>query len=145
MTMHDSSKRLTASLFAVICIAYGVSFLLPAVSSRDDPRILYGYEAFLQAMSWPLVWPLWLANPLFWIGCYWFVTGRWRRASILGLWATLLGLSEVVLFPSSFAVKIGYALWIMSMVLLTVFGLGLWRRMVGQRCARSEARVPPPA
>jgi hypothetical protein len=88
-----------------------------------------GYEAFYLGLDWPLVWPMWLANPVFWFGCIYFAIGRWNEAAILGGVAVLLGMSEVVLFWESFAVKSGYVLWVLAMLLLTVSGgaLGLLR------------------
>src|SRR5262245_26712287 len=81
---------------------------------------MYGYQAFFWALVSVIYLPMWLSNPVLWIGCGYCVDGRWKAERIWGLLAILRSISEVWFWddpPES-----GYYVWVSSMVLLAAAG-----------------------
>jgi hypothetical protein len=76
--------------------------------------------------------PIWLANPLVWLGCFalWFRKSLW--AGVLGLTAVGLVLASVVSWTTLFSLGgnfvLGSEIWLASMVLLAVAGFYEWRK-----------------
>lgn len=71
---------------------YGASFFLPACG-----RIL-GYQAFVWSVIFIVCLPMWLANPMFWVGLACASRGEWRAVRTYGLVALVLSLSEAWMF-----------------------------------------------
>ena len=111
---------------------YAASFFLPTFEIGVDGKrsISYGYEAFAISFLSPLQ-PLfgglrafipWLANPLFWFEFVGFVTHRYRRACVAGVLA-IAASTTLWLFndaESRSLLVIGYYIWVLSIVLLTL-------------------------
>ena len=104
---------------AVVLGTYATSFFLP-VTDADTPQVMYGYQAFFWALVSIIYLPMWLSNPVLWVGCGYCVDGRWTAARNCGLLAILLAISEVWFWDDP--PEIGYYLWVASMVVLAVAG-----------------------
>jgi hypothetical protein len=97
-------------------VLYGVSFFLPVLS----PGRMFGLEAFIYSVLMVVTIPMWLANPMFWLGLALLSGRRWQGACFYGLLALVLGLSESWMFWDQLTV--GYFLWVGSMALLALAG-----------------------
>jgi hypothetical protein len=95
-------------------VVYGTSFFLPAIES------LLGFGAFWYSLLMVITIPMWLANPLFWLGLGLLFGRQWQAARFYGILAMALGLSESWLFWNELSA--GYFLWVGSMSLLTLAG-----------------------
>jgi hypothetical protein len=104
-----------AILGALAVAMYGVSFFLPATG-----RIL-GYQAFVCALLFVICAPMWLANPVFWLGLVMLSRREYRSASHAGMIALLLALSECWMFSGE--LDSGYFVWAGSMAVLALVGL----------------------
>jgi hypothetical protein len=138
-------------LTAILLIAYGVSFGLPAagrfVISNEITMTsgMMGWEAFLKAwdsngnyLRVPGYY-VWYANGWFWVGCILLLLRLGRWATLMGAAGTLTGLAVYVEhwqhgWNSQFL--IGYWLWIASIAALIPAGIFQWRR--GRRAALQE-------
>jgi hypothetical protein len=96
---------------------YVVSFFLPAYNG------IPGFGAFLWSLIIPFFWPMWAANPLFWLGLS-GLRARHGSVMVIGLIALLLALSEAVLFADRLGA--GYFLWVGSMAVLAAAGFVTW-------------------
>jgi hypothetical protein len=111
-----------------------LAFLLPAFDEQGTPRP--GYEMFwlgfwgsLSVVYLPWSWP-WLANPAFYVGCYYLATGRARDARRAGTIATALAMGFFVQYGLWLGAKAGrglplqsgYYVWVSGMALLAVTG-----------------------
>jgi hypothetical protein len=108
---------------------YAVSFVLPACGQ------MLGYQAFLWSVIFIFCFPMWLANPVFWVGLACASWGEWSATRTYGLVALVLSLSEAWMFWGELAA--GYFLWVGSMALLAVAG---WCG-----CRLSPIRRPTPS
>lgn len=106
--------HLAASLGTVTAIIYAGSFLLPACGDA------FGFMAFLLAFLHPIGWPMWAANPVFWLGLVKLFNGKWRAARKAGTVAVLLAVCELFWFAG--AVNVGYFVWVASMATLAWAG-----------------------
>ncbi len=129
----------------------------PVTTSTDvlpPPTLPKGYEIFMTTLKQGC--PLWLANPLLWLGCLALMAHKWRSAAFAGLIAVLLGIpssftgnpslaylaehadlaehislehfSRLGLQPPYHPLLAGYWLWQASMVMLAGGGFyGWWR------------------
>ena len=104
-------------IVAVVLVVYATSFFLPVIDA-GTPQAMYGYQAFFWALVSVIYLPMWLSNPVVWIGCGYCVDGRWKAARNCGLVAVLLAISEVLFWDDP--PEIGYYLWVASMVMLAV-------------------------
>jgi hypothetical protein len=105
-------------LLGTVCLIYVSSFLLPVY------RAAPGWFAFIvtltglrfegQGSSFS---PVWLANPVLWIGVLLLATGRAGAAGIAGVVAVLLALLPM-LHGSEEHLLIGYYAWLLSMAVL---------------------------
>lgn len=118
----------------LISSAYGVSFFLSAVVEElSTGQVITRHGAGCFMASLMFLHPIWLANPLLWIGVCFFARKRWLVAGALGLLATVVG-STVFSFPTvtprgTSRFGIGYYLWIVSMVLLSILSfMGRWMK-----------------
>jgi hypothetical protein len=111
-TRHPAGVAVLGTLAVVM---YGVSFLLPAAG-----RML-GYQAFVCAVLFVIGVPMWLANPVFWLGLVLLSRREYRSASTAGIVALLLALSECWMFSGDLGV--GYFVWVGSMAFLALVGL----------------------
>jgi MYXO-CTERM domain-containing protein len=105
---------------AVVLGLYAASFLLPVADAGEHQEIL-GYQAFFWAPLTIVYLPMWLANPVLWLGCACAGDQGWRAARNAGLAAVLLAVSEVWLWDDP--PELGYYLWVASMVALGLAGL----------------------
>jgi hypothetical protein len=136
-----------------------------------QPTLLKGHEIFIATLKQGC--PLWLANPLLWLGCLALMARQWRWAAFAGLIAVVLGVpsrftghpsaaylaehddSERLLsgitvqkLPSP-TLLAGYGIWLASMVLLAGGGFyGWWSsRRQGQakdfKTTLPEIKPPP--
>jgi hypothetical protein len=80
-----------------------------------------GWQAFIWSVLLVVYLPMWLANPVAWIGFARLLEGRRRSAGGAGLLAVLLAFSESWLFFRE--LRVGYFLWVGSMAVLAVAGL----------------------
>jgi hypothetical protein len=146
MTQRKSSLSVAVLLFSSSLAVYSISFFLPTfeIVVKGTPSVSYGYEAFAIGLLSPLLSPLfgglrvfapWLANPLFWFGAVSFVTSRCRRACAAGVTA---GVTAIVTSTSLWVFNdsesrslllLGYYLWVLSIVLLTLAAAMKWMRM----------------
>jgi hypothetical protein len=129
-------------------LLYVASLVLPTgeVVIRGWTRIgssspaFRGYVAFVVALfapgnpSWEtaLMFASWLANPLFWLGCYWCLKGRMARAAITAGASLVLGLSILPWAWDLVAGWPGYWVWLASFLSL---GAGSLLKSEG-RCER---------
>jgi hypothetical protein len=111
-----SKPKLSAALRSWSVGLYVVSFFLPAVGWEG-----FGFMAFFWSMVIPSFLPMWLANPVLWIGYVKAANQRWHAVTIAGVVALGLAMSESWVFWRQ--VNVGYFLWIGSMALLAAAGL----------------------
>ncbi len=109
---HPAGVALLGTLAATM---YAVSFFLPATGS------ILGYQAFVCALLVVICAPMWLANPVFWLGLVLLHRREYRSAGHAGMIAVLLALSECWMFSGELGV--GYFVWVGSMAALTLVGL----------------------
>jgi hypothetical protein len=123
----ETRKRTISQRAALIVInsLYAVSFAMP-VTDAGTPQAMYGWQAFLFSLVYVIFLPMWLADPVFWIGCLSYANGRFHAARNAGLTAAVLAVSEVWLWDDR--PEIGYWIWLASMLLLAVAGTVLARR-----------------
>jgi hypothetical protein len=108
-----------AILGALAVAMYGVSFFLPAAGT------FLGFQAFVCALLFIIGVPMWLANPVFWLGLVMLSRREYRSASHAGMIALVLALSECWMFSGE--LKAGYYVWAGSMAVLALVGLfGEW-------------------
>lgn len=125
--MFRHIPRLSDRVILVSIIAlYLGSFLLP-VFDAGTPRAMYGYEAFFFAFISIAYLPAWLANPAFWVSCFYFTKGRWRAARNTSGAAVLLAFSQAWLWDDR--PDVGFWLWGGSMGALVLFSC-IWSRPV---------------
>ncbi|MEO8271683.1 MAG: hypothetical protein ABI557_18315 [Aureliella sp.] len=127
MSMRGSSNHqfypyVSAISLVVLLNTYAVSFTLP-VTDANTRHAMYGYQAFIYGFFSVIYLPMWMANPLFWIGCVHLNRNRWKSASRAGLCAVLLALSEIYQWDDR--PEIGYLVWLSSMVLLTLVAVAM--------------------
>ena len=135
-------------IVGVAIVLYIVSLLLPAgcvvikipLGTRVGPDEPFrGYAAFFLTMvqpfkpSWEAAWLFgsWLANPIFWLGLFWYVKGRRGRAVAAGLLSLGLGLSVL---PGTWDLIDGwpgYWVWLASFLTLFLVSLFDRRRVAG--------------
>jgi hypothetical protein len=143
-----NTRRVTIGVAVLLYIA---SLLLPAgcvvikipFTTRVGPdRPYYGFAAFLVAMlepfgkpSWEAVWffGTWLANPVFWLGLFWYVKGRRVRAATAGLLSVGLGLSVLPAAWELIDGWPGYWVWLASFLTLFIGSLFDRAHVVGDR------------
>lgn len=120
--MYDANRnRASRRLAALSGLIYASSFLLPVMA--ED---FLGFQAFLSGLIGLLILvPIWLANPLLWIGWGLLSRGKPKGAAICGWFATPLALLTLVYdFDIQFGFKsIGYWAWTASMALLLLAGM----------------------
>jgi hypothetical protein len=107
----DSNIVLTCMIGAL----YAASFFLPATKTMP------GYAAFVCSVLFLIGIPMWLANPVFWVGLYRLAHGRYQAAGRSGILALVLALSECWMFEGD--LSYGYFLWVGCMGLLALTGL----------------------
>jgi hypothetical protein len=111
---RSQSGSIASVLGIVAAVLYGVSFFLPASKG------LLGFQAFFFSVLMVFTIPMWLANPLFWLGLALLSGRQWQAARFYGLLALVLGLSESWMFWEELST--GYFLWVGSMALLAAAG-----------------------
>ncbi len=120
--------RLTAAIAAV----YALSFSLQAATDDRHGGVMSGYGCFLRAFQAFLRLgpgePVWLANPLLWLGCValWFRKPLW--AGLFGLTAMGLALTSLLSGNAPSGLFLGAWMWLASMALLAGTGFYDWRR-----------------
>jgi hypothetical protein len=124
----------------VIATVYALSFL-PAIEQNN--RVYNGrlcFETAFRRLS--LEEPLWVANPLLWLGC---IALFYRKP----LWAGLCGLGALGLALTALRTNepyerfLGAWLWLASIVLLAGGGFSSWRRPFSQDRPRDAKVVQP--
>jgi hypothetical protein len=116
---HEACPCATAGVLGgAAALLYVISFFLPALGDKGGG--ILGFQAFIYSVLLVVTIPMWLANPLFWLGLALLMRRQWHGARFYGLLAVVLGLSESWMYGKELAV--GYILWVGSMVLLTVAG-----------------------
>jgi hypothetical protein len=118
----------------LISSAYLVAFFLSAeVEELSNGQVITRHGAGCFMASLVVLHPVWLANPLLWIGVYFFAKKRWLLAGVLGLLATVVGLT-VFSFPTvtpkgTSRLGMGYYFWVASMVFLAILSfMGRWMK-----------------
>lgn len=104
----------------VIFAVYVMSFLLP-VTDAGEPQAMCGFQAFYLALVSVIYWPMWLANPVFWFGCFAIAQRRWSTARNCGFVAFAFAISEVWLWDDP--PELGYYAWSGSMLGLALLGI----------------------
>jgi hypothetical protein len=151
----------------LIGLVYGMAFLMPAVvlhgeitavraggeavdvtPSRLTPLALDGHECFVWGARLAVL--PWFANPVLWAGCWLLAGQRGVLASLAGLAAVSLGLTEVV--PDLLSLDrdghrtellVGYWAWLGSMELLVIAGLS--GRLLTRKPEQVQAEQEPTA
>jgi hypothetical protein len=126
MTDQSTSQTVVRPSLLISIGLYATSFLLP-VTDADSMQVMYGYQAFVWGFLFVVFLPMWMANPLFWIGCHHFYHGRFQVARNASLTASALAVSELWLWDDR--PSVGYFLWLASMLLLAVTAHRHMRRL----------------
>ncbi len=117
-------------------LLYLASLLLPSgelvikpasgAAFHETRDAFLGYQLFwisslsVRSPSWSnavVFWP-WLANPVFWLGCYWFVKGRTGLAALAAGASAVLGLSILPVAGDFLTNCPGYWVWLASFLTL---------------------------
>lgn len=120
--MVAQRSNLAASLskrcaLATVLFLYAISFFLP-VTDAGTPQAMYGFQAFFWAFISIIYLPMWLANPVFWVGWLFLSDGNTKTSLQCGATATLLAVSEVWFWDDR--PEAGYFVWLGSMAALTI-------------------------
>lgn len=109
---------------------YGIACLSPAMSLKDRYAgdIQFGGQALMTGWVPPFTIP-WSANIFLLAGLICGETGRYRAARILGVIGFFLSLTTVI-FIAWYDLRVGYLLWIGTMLLLAGGAFGLEPRDV---------------
>jgi hypothetical protein len=136
------SSRLAVKMGTVIGLLYGVSWLLPAFTTRVlwGDSDFSGWDAFFWAGIDYRYWPTWAANPVMWFGMVKLFNRRWKAARNAGLIAVVLACSQSDMFPSR--PDVGYYVWLSSMAALAATGWVGQRQE--QRMANCFEKLPQP-
>jgi hypothetical protein len=133
-------------LAGMLLVAYLVSFLFPAIRTRDGEELL-GFQVFVEGLrsayartekprtaeartTESIRAAAGLANPLMWLAFYAFFTQRWLPASALAAGALLLGVgSACLLFGMEIGERLcsGCYLWLSSMLAVALVANWAWR------------------
>jgi len=138
--LQSPSRRFSRVALQLALAIYAVSFLLPAYEDRYDNRLVVhpGWSAFLQAMLWLEV--AWLANPAFWTAVILVVRGRPRLAFASAASGALLAARFLVDQKGIDSLRVGYYVWLASMIVLIVAAVFTWGELSDRRKLRSLDR-----
>ena len=146
MSRHGNQWLISVLFSILVAVVYSGSFVLPAVDfgphRRGDVFELSGtssgFEAFFLAIPAILSGlPVWLANPVFWLGLILLAAYRPLGAAICGAIAVLLALTGLQPVESQEILLVGYYVWLTSIGLLFLAGVGV-------TCLKRVNRQLPP-
>ena len=110
---------------AAMATTYAIACACPAFGAPGQEPI-YGWQCLVE-IPYVIYFPAWYANPLFLVGCEAMGRGHNRVAAWLGVTATVLAASFGV-YAGLEPLKIGFLLWLVSMILLATAGFWCHRR-----------------
>lgn len=138
--LQSPSRRFSRFTLQLALAIYAVSFLLPAYEDRDifENRVVVhaGWEAFLKAMLWLEV--AWLANPAFWTAVILIVRGRPRLAFASAASGALLAARFLVDRKGIDSTRVGYYVWLASMIVLILAAVFTWGELSDRRKRRPQ-------
>lgn len=138
--LRSPSRRFSRFTLQLAGALYAVSFLLPAYEDVEivEKRLVVhpGWGAFLQAMLFLNVG--WLANPAFWTAVILVVRGRPRLAFASAASGALLAARFLIKRDPEQFLRVGYYVWLASMIVLILAAVFTWGELTAARKRRPQ-------